>query len=611
MAARLEDLKEKLEGVPRKPGVYLFIDRRERILYVGKARNLRNRLKSYFQRSGDLDPRKAAMLGRAEDFRFIVTDTEVEALALEANLIKQHKPRYNVILRDDKNYPYLRLTVSEEWPRVEVVRRTVRDGSLYFGPYIPASSVWETLSFIKRHFHIRSCRYSLDRPMRPCVQYQMGRCPAPCAGLVTRDEYMGAVKEVERFLKGEKKGLLEELRKRMERFSEELRFEEAAKVRDRLQALGRAFESQKVVSQELGDIDVIGLYREGPDAVFQVFFIRNGILISAKDFHLRDTESVAEAELLEKFMTLFYAKEIIPPDEIAVQARPDGMKGLREWLSQKKGGRVRIIRPRRGKRKELVEMAAANARLLLRSRKGTAGRDVMQRLSEMLGLERVPEAIGAFDVSTISGSHPVGAFVWWEDGEFRKDLYRHLKIRDVSGMDDYSMMRETVRRTVGNLPGNLPDLILIDGGRAHLDAALRALKEAVEGRPPDVVAIAKGPDRAVLRDGRTISLDGGGPEALLLRRIRDEVHRFAISFHRRLRQKGLLESRLERIRGIGKKRRLALLRHFGSVEAVRRASVEEIAAVEGMNRRVAERLLTELKAQVKTEGWGAEGSPVR
>ncbi|NOZ26061.1 MAG: excinuclease ABC subunit UvrC [Nitrospirae bacterium] len=590
------DLSEKLRTVPEKPGVYMFKDGKERILYVGKARNLRNRLKSYFQQSANLDPRKAAMIRRVRDFAFVVTETEVEALALEANLIKQHKPRYNVILRDDKNYPYLKLTIKEEWPRLEVVRRITKDGSLYFGPYIPASSVRETLAFVRRHFNIRPCRYRLDRPMRPCVQYQMGRCPAPCAGLVSRTEYLKAVREVERFLRGEKKELLEDLEARMQKHAEELRFEEAAKIRDRLQALRGAFESQKVVSPELGDIDVIGFYREGVDAVFQVFFIRNGILISAKDFHIKDTEFIPGEELFEKFITLFYAKEIIPPDEILVQVRPAGIEGLRKWLSEKRGGRVRIRLPERGKKKDLVGMASENARLVMLARKGAATREVMKRLRHRFGLRKTPGSIGAFDVSTIFGSHSVGGFVWWEDGEFRKELYRRLKIRDVSGMDDYSMMREIIVRTVRNLDGNLPDLVLIDGGKGHLEAALSALSELTgrEVREVDVVAIAKGPDRVFLPDGTSVLIEDGSPDSLLLRRIRDEVHRFAISFHRRLRGKGLLESRLENIAGIGKKRRLALLRRFGSVEAIKRASVEEVAAVEGMNRKVAEKLLSEL-----------------
>jgi len=589
-------LAEKLRTVPEKPGVYMFRDRRGRILYVGKARNLRNRLKSYFQQSANLDPRKAAMLRRVRDFAIVVTETEVEALALEANLIKQHKPRYNVILRDDKNYPYLKLTINEEWPRLEVVRRITKDGSLYFGPYIPASSVRETLAFVRRHFNIRPCRYRLDRPMRPCVQYQMGRCPAPCAGLVSREEYLKAVGEVERFLKGEKKELIEDLEARMQRYAGELRFEEAARIRDKLQALRGAFESQKVVSPELGDIDVIGFYREGVDAVFQVFFIRNGILISAKDFYLKETEFIPGGELFEKFITLFYAREIIPPDEILVQVRPAGIEGLRKWLSEKRGGRVRLRFPEKGKKKDLVGMASENARLVLLARKGAAAKEVMKRLKERLRLKKAPGSIGAFDVSTIFGSHSVGAFVWWEDGEFRKELYRRLKIRDVSRMDDYSMMKEVIVRTVRNLGEDMPDLVLIDGGKGHLEAALSALSEVTgdEAREMDVVAIAKGPDRAFLTDGTSLLIDDSSPDSLLLRRIRDEVHRFAVSFHRRLRGKGLLESRLENIDGIGKKRRLALLRRFGSVEAIKRASVEEIAAVEGMNRKVAGKLLSEL-----------------
>ncbi len=598
MARKAADMTAKLKTVPERPGIYMFRDGRERILYVGKAGNLRKRIRSYFQKSAKPDPRKEAMLRRTRDFTFVVTDSETEALALEANLIKEHKPRYNILLRDDKNYPYLKLTVNEEWPKVELVRGIERDGSVYFGPCIPASSARETISFIRRNFGIRTCRYRLDRPMRPCVQYQMGRCPAPCAGLVSRDEYMKAVKEAERFLRGEKKELTEELTTRMQRLSEELRFEEAARVRDRLQALKGAFASQKVVAPDMGDIDVIGFCREGVDALFQVFFVRKGILISTKDFLLRDTEFIPDEELSGRFIELFYSKEMILPDEIAVQVLPEGVDALREWLTGRRGKGVKITLPKRGKKKELVHMASGNARVLLHAAKGAASGELLEKLRERLGLEKVPASVGAFDVSTMFGSHSVGAFVWWEDGGFRKELYRHLRIRDVEGMDDYSMMREIIGRTVGNLGSNLPDLVLIDGGMAHLDAALDSLARAAgEGALEEtaVVAVAKGPDRAFLQDGRVLPLDDGAPETLLLRRIRDEAHRFAVGFHRRLRNKGLFESGLERIRGIGKKRRLALLKRFGSIEAVRKASLEEIARVEGMNRKTAETLLRELR----------------
>jgi excinuclease ABC subunit C len=592
MEAGNDALVEKLKTVPNKPGIYTFRDQKERILYIGKARNLKARLKSYFQNTAHVDPRRAAMLQRVKDFTFVITGSELEALALEANLIKQHKPRYNIILRDDKNYPYLKLTTHEEWPRLEVVRRIKKDGSLYFGPYIPASTMWEILSFIRRHFNIRPCRYQLERPIRPCIRYQMSRCPGPCAGLTTREDYLNEVKEVERFLKGEKNELTEELERRMFRLSKDERFEEAMKIRDRLNALGRAFESQKVVAPELGDTDVIGYNQEGIDTVFQIFFIRNGILIGTRDFLLKDAEFIPQEELFSHFIELFYAKEIIPPDEILVQVTPEGAGKLRQWLSKRKGGRVKILLPREGKKRDLIDMASENAMINLRSRKGGINSTVLNTLKERLGLKMTPESIGAFDVSTIFGSFSVGAFVWWEKGEFKKELYRHLKIRDVRGIDDFSMMKEIVIRTARNLGSQLPGLIIIDGGKGHIEAAIKALSEAIgEGlQERDVIGIAKRPDRVITTEGLVFNLDGGEPEALLLRRIRDEVHRFAISFHRKVRDKGLLESSLEKIQGIGKKRRLSLLRHFGSIESIRNASPEQIAVVDGMNRTIAEKV---------------------
>jgi excinuclease ABC subunit C len=590
------DIKEKLETAPEKPGVYIFKDKRERILYVGKARNLKKRLKSYFHRHANLDPRKTAMLRQGRDFSFTVTASELEALALEANLIKQHRPRFNVILKDDKNYPYLKLTLNEKWPRLEVVRRIKRDGSFYFGPFIPASSMWELLSFIRRHFHIRPCRYKLDRPMRLCVQHQMGRCTGPCADLVSPEEYEDAVKEVERFLKGEKKELIEELEKRMARCSEELRYEEAAQIRDRIEALKRAFESQKVVSPELGDIDVIGCYQEGTETVFQIFFIRSGILISTKDFFLPNTGLIPKEELFEIFVEFFYAKEIIPPEEVIIQTKPSGVSELRAWLTKKKGSPVKIRLPDTDKKKDLIAMSTENAKEILQSRKGLVPKDYAALVRERLALKSLPDAIGAFDVSTIFGSHSVGAFIWWEGGEFRKEFYRHLKIKEVKGIDDYAMMREIIFRTLKNLGNNLPDLLIIDGGKAHLDTAMQAISAVLgeRGQGIDVIGIAKKPDRAILKAGKAIPISDSAPDAILLRRIRDEAHRFAISFHRKLRGKGLLESRLEKIRGVGKKRRLALLKRFGSIAAIKRSSPEVIARVDGMNSKLAEKLLAEL-----------------
>jgi excinuclease ABC subunit C len=585
--ARKEDsIREKLSSVPRRPGVYIFKGPKERVLYVGKAKDLRSRLGSYFQKGVSLDPRKTSMVRSVQDFSFIVTDSEFEALALEANLIKQYRPRFNVILRDDKNYPYLKLTVKEEWPRLEVVRRIQKDGSLYFGPYVPAGGMWESLAFIRRHFNIRPCRYRLDRPMKPCIQYQMGRCPAPCDGLISKEDYMKAVEEVVLFLKGQKSELLEELEAKMKMLSEDLRFEEAAKIRDRMNAISKAWERQKVIAPELGDLDVVGLYQEEAEAVFQVFFIRNGIMIGARDFHLKEVSGAPLKDLMHEFIEMFYAKEIIPPERVIVTARPGSQGTLSAWLREKRGGRVRIVVPREGKEADLLRMACENARLLYRARKETGVEATLKEVKERLSLKAVPASIGAFDVSNIAGREPVGAFVFWEEGDFRKDLFRHLKIRSVQAIDDYAMMRETVKRTMQDTAGHWPDLILIDGGRGHLDAARKALSE-FEGAP-QAVALAKKPDRVFTgASEEAIGLADRNPSSLLLRRIRDEVHRFAVSYHKKLRGRALMESPLESITGVGSKRRLELLRHFGSIDAIRKADVDEIASVAGMNRKIA------------------------
>lgn len=589
---------EKFVSLPSKPGVYLFKNVKDRVLYVGKAKNLRNRLKSYFQKSSKLDIRKAAMMREVKDFSYIVTGNELEAFVLEANLIKQYKPRFNIILRDDKNYPYLTLTVNEKWPRLEVVRRIKKDGALYFGPYVPAGSMWETLAFIRRNFQIRGCRYSFDEPLRPCIQHQIGRCPAPCAGFINREEYLKLVEEIRLFLSGEKKELIGGLKKKMMKLSDGMKFEEAATIRDRIKSLERAWESQKVVAPELGDIDVIGFYRDDGVVSFKVFFIRNGMMIGSKDFLIKNSKDVSDRELLHTFIMQFYSKEIIPPSEIIVPVIPGESKLLEKWLSQQKGTHIKISSPKRGIKKELVDMASENAYLTQKGKKESRVDSLLNEIKERLQMKKLPEDIGAFDVSTISGSESVGAFVYWSEGEFRKDMYRRLKIKTVQGVDDYSMMEEVIGRIIKNLEGRLPDLIIIDGGKGQLEVAKKVINHnrALFHELPMLVAIAKNPDRVYLTTSRDpVFLDDGRQSSLLLRKIRDEVHRFAISYHRKLRDKDLMESPLEKISGIGKKRRLDLLRHFGSINVIRNASIEEIAKLKSFNKKVAENLLHELR----------------
>ncbi len=582
---------EKLSLVPPKPGVYLFEGAKGSVLYVGKAKNLKNRLRSYFQKASVLDARKQSMMRSVKDFSYVVTSNELEALVLEANLIKQHKPKFNIILRDDKNYPYLKLTVNEEWPRLEVVRRIKKDGSLYFGPYVPAGSMWEALAFIRRNFLLRPCRYSLEKPMRPCIQHQMGKCTAPCAGLIGKEDYQRVVEDVRLFLQGEKKELLGELEKRMERFSEELRFEDAAIIRDRINNLMHIWESQKVIAPELGDIDVIGYHRQGEMTSFQIFFIRNGIMIGKKDFFLKDTGNISDKELLHNFVEQFYAKEIIPPEEIILSKRPDGASALIAWLKTKKGGKVKFLVPSKDKRFELLKMADENAREIFRNKEKTGIPDVLNDLKQRLNIRKIPWSIGALDVSTTTGSESVGAFVCWADGEFKKDMYRQMRIKTVTGMDDYSMMKEIAERIIKNLGDELPDLIIIDGGKGQLEAAKKAFTETGI-KDTDIISIAKNPDRAfTLKTKEPLSLEDRASSSILLKKIRDEAHRFAVGFHRKLRDQRLMQSPLEKIHGIGKKRRLALLRHFGSIEGIRKASIDDITAIKGFNRKIAQRLL--------------------
>lgn len=607
LSTTYNSLLTNTKNIPSKPGVYILKGSKEKVLYVGKAKNLKSRLKSYFRDSSNLDVRKSAMVKMVKDFSFIVTDNELEALILEANLIKQYKPRFNIILRDDKNYPYIKLTITEQWPRIEVVRGMKKDNNLYFGPYVPSQAMWEAIAFIRRNFLLRTCRYSLDKPMRPCVQYQMNRCAAPCAGLISREEYEKIVEEVILFLKGEKKELINQLERKMQRLSEELRFEEAAKIRDRIFRLQKAFESQKVISPELGDIDVIGYYLQSTQCAVNILFIRNGILIGAKDFFIDNIITTDESEIMHSIIEVFYTKEIIPPEAILVNVIPDNIRSLKAWLKKKRGGVVNIDSPLEGKKKELLNMANENARLYfgIRGQESMVrSEEILKALKDKLHLTKLPQSIGAFDVSTIQGSESVGAFIYWKNGEFKKDNYRHLKIKGVLGVDDYAMMQEIVERVLlktedrgQNIEDRekipLPDLIVIDGGRGQLEIAKKVM-EYLDVKT-DLIAVAKKPDRAFLVDGKIIDLEDRSRESLLLKKIRDEVHRFAIGFHRKLRDKRIKESLLERIPGIGKKRRLELLRHFGSIENIRRATVDEIANIKGFNKTIAEKVLTRLK----------------
>ncbi|RPI36124.1 MAG: excinuclease ABC subunit UvrC, partial [Nitrospiraceae bacterium] len=496
-------MQGKLSTVPEKPGVYLFEDSHHKILYVGKARELRNRLRSYFQKSSALDSRKLAMMKSVSDFEYTVTGNELEALVLEANLIKQHRPRYNILLRDDKSYPYLKLTLNERWPRLLVVRRIQKDGARYFGPYVPSGPMWSTLSFIRNNFPVRTCKYSLEKRMRPCIQYQIKRCVAPCTGEFDHEEYLSMIQDIRLLLEGKNKGLLASLEKKMHELSEEMKYEEAALVRDRIKAIQRISETQKVVAQGLGDVDVIGFFKAGNMLTFKILFSRNGIMIGSRDFHFRDVAGESDSYLMKNFIEQFYGKEIIPPHEVICRKMPEDARLLSEWLSEKRGGKVSIVVPQRGIKKQLLEMAEENARILSSGLKDeAAGSFLLQEIAVRLHLRRTPQSVGAFDISNIGGKEAVGAFVYWEDGEFKKQRYRHIKMDAVKGPDDYSMMKEMVKRTIGNLGDGLPDLMIIDGGREHLDAALSVFRES-NLADREIVGLAKDPDRIFLQGEKT------------------------------------------------------------------------------------------------------------
>jgi excinuclease ABC subunit C len=603
------DIKKKLQQTPTSPGIYIMKGAKERVIYVGKAKNLRNRLRSYFQRSASLDERKSKMVEEIRDFEYVVTGNELEALILEANFIKRVKPKYNIILRDDKNYPYLKLTVNEEWPRLAVVRRIEKDGAQYFGPYVPAGSMWEMLKFIRRNFPMRLCRYRLDKPFRPCVQYQMGRCLAPCGESLRsdsdREKYLDIVDQVKSFIQGEKQGLLSHLRARMQRYSDEQEYEEAAKVRDRIKALEKAWESQRVIAPELGDVDVIGIYKENSDASVFMLFIRNGTVIGQKDFFLKNLGNTEKEEIIAGFIGQFYSKEMLLPPKIIVPVRT-GLATQKKWLSERRGKAVRFSYGKSELEGKVLKMAEENALYSFNKHKQRRVDETLMNIKEMLNLKRVPHKIGAVDISNISGSEAVGALIGYEDGKFMKDMYRLFKIKTVTGIDDFAMIGEVVGRYLKKTSDDedrLPDLILIDGGRGQLRAALHAMKEF--DLPVEMAAIAKARDgtsvkksdirrefERVYLPGRRnpVYLDPIQPSTHLLQKIRDEVHRFAITYHKKLRAKRTLDSPLEQVKGIGKTRRLLLLKHFGTIDAIRKAAVDEIASLKGMNIKVAEDL---------------------
>jgi len=571
------------------PGIYIFKDGSGRPIYVGKAKKLKRRVLSYFKASGDLPHKTRVMMGRAKSLEFILTSTDKEAFILESNLIKKHLPRYNIILRDDKQYPWLRLDPNEPYPSLCIVRKARKDGARYFGPFSSALSVRSTVKLIDRIFHLRKCRdRSLRKRSRPCLNYQLERCLGPCAMEIPTETYRQIVDQVILFLEGRSQELIKNLRQGMETASENLDFERAAKIRDQIKAVERTVERQSVVSPKMEDQDVIGLARSEARYQIVVLSIRKGHLTGSRDYAFRN-EEVSSSEVMEAFVKQYYPREAFIPKYVLLSDPIEDQSGIEDWVSELAGKRVFIEHPSRGEKAHLTKMAVANAENLLKSR---VEPDLVSLAQEVLKLKKLPRTMEAVDISNISGDMAVGAVVSFVDGEPHRAGYRNFRIKTVEGIDDYGMMAELVSRRLSKDP--VPDLIVVDGGKGHLMAVKKIVGAHCAGDPPDLVAIAKANQHEesdkVFIPGRKnpIPLHQNHPVLHLLMRIRDEVHRRAISYHRKLRGKDLTASVLDQIPGIGLKKKRALLSYFISLDAIAGATVEEFLRVPGITRTQAE-----------------------
>ncbi|MDT7923965.1 MAG: excinuclease ABC subunit UvrC [Chlorobiota bacterium] len=585
-----QDLKAKLEALPPAPGVYLFKDASGKVIYVGKAKNLRQRVRSYFHSTPD-NAKTQVMLRRIADLEFILTDTEVEALILENTLIKRHKPRYNILLRDDKTYPFIRVT-NEPYPRIFLTRRVVRDGSLYFGPYTDARYAKQLLRTLRALFPLRSCDLPLTAESiargkyRVCLDYHIGKCLGPCEGLISEQSYREYIRQAVEVLRGRTRRLEQELLDRMHRLAAELRFEEAALVRNRLQVLQEHTERQKVVSSEAVDRDIVGVATHEALACIVLLLVRDGKLVDKRHLLLHNPQHQGLPALLQSALEQWYMEQQEIPQELLLPLLPEQHELLHQWLSQRRGEPVLLQVPRGGERLQLVKMATLNAQalveeqLLRQAKKAGRVPHAVQALQQQLQLPRLPRRIACIDNSHLQGAEPVSAVVVFLDGKPRKSEYRRFRLEQTFGNDDFAAMREVVRRyarRILNGEDAAPDLLLIDGGKGQLSAAIEALTEAGLYPQFPVLALAKRLEE-LFRPGQSepIVLPRTSESLRLLQRIRNEAHRFAVEYHRLLRTRHTLRTELTAIPGIGERTAERLLRHFGSVERLRTASLEEL-----------------------------------
>ena len=603
------ELSQKIKSIPRKPGVYLFHDESGKVLYVGKAKVLRSRVRSYFRKSSLSISRIQNMVKKISDIEWLVTRSESEALLTEAAMIKEHEPRYNILMRDDKSYPYVRIT-NEPFPRVLLTRKIVNDGSRYFGPFTEVYNLRETLKVIHKIFPVRSCSYLINddiiarKKISVCLDYHIRKCLGPCEGLQSQEDYSAMIEEVVRFLHGRTDKIVKQLRNEMVEASKRQDYEEAALCRDRISAVEAFTKRQRKISASFADQDIIAVAVQQKDACAAVIRLRNGRIIGRERMFLSGVHEQNMSEILSGFMKQFYLESDFLPQEILLQENPEGCDSLAEWLSEKRGKKVTITAPQRGEKAKLVRLSLQNAELLLaenirkRERRRELVPEMIQQLQADLNLEVPPRRIEAFDISNIQGSNPVGSMVCFVDGVAKKSEYRKFKIKTVKGIDDFAMIREVVLRRYSRLKSEkatFPDLILIDGGKGQLSMAVSALQELGLSYI-SVIGLAKRLEEVyVPGSSDPQNIPKSSPGLFLLRRIRDEAHRFAVTFHRLRRKKAATESIFDGISGIGPARRKNLLTKFENVKTIADASVEKVAEEVGVGEKLAEEIISVAK----------------
>ena len=599
------DIQEELKKLPHSPGVYLHHDARDEIIYIGKAKNLKNRVSQYFQSSRSRSPKIEKMVSQIAYFEYIVTDSEVEALILENNLIKENRPRYNTMLKDDKTYPYIKLTISEAFPRLVLTRKIKKDKDKYYGPYPEVSSVREVIDLLNNVYHLKTCNRNLPKDIgkeRPCLKHHIGKCDAPCAGKVSEEEYRLRIEAAKKFLEGNSKEILSYIKQNMKEASDAMEYEEAGRWKELMDAANTVSAHQKVEYSPGEDRDVLGLAVEGFEAIMQVFFIRGGKLLDREHFYLTPAPGDSENDIVTSFIKQYYAGTPFLPGEILLPCEVEDRESIEELLHQKAGHKVSLLIPQKGKKEKMVELAEKNAALVLEQDREKVKREEMRtkgavtEISKMLGINYA-KRIESYDISNISGYLSVGSMVVFEDGKAKKNDYRKFRIKTVIGPDDYSSMAEVLSRRFEHDEWSRPDMLLIDGGRGQVNAVVEALGERLGDIP--VCGMVKDDHhrtRGLFYQNREYEMDRSKEPFKLITRIQDETHRFAIEYHRQLRSKGQIKSILDDIPGIGPKRRLALIRHFKAIDAIKEASVEEIADAPGMNLKAARAVADALKS---------------